>query len=87
MEYTRVNNDTNGNPRYVFHFLNFISDTESEQAPQGMNRISYLYNLAIAKAKSIGGKKYNGKDFGGGIVVQSYNINKTIEDIKNLSAN
>lgn len=85
MDYIRTTNDVNGNPRYVFHFLDFISKQEEEQAPQGMNRILYLKNLALEKAKSIGGKAYRGKDFGGGIVIQSYNVQGTIKQIENLA--
>jgi len=32
IEFTRINNDGNGNPRYVCHFLNFITDKERETA-------------------------------------------------------
>jgi len=85
MDYKRVKNDVYGNPRYVFHFWAFLSQAEQDAAPQGMNRISYCYNLAIEKARSIGGKKYTGKDFGGGIVIQFYNINNTIKQIENLA--
>ena len=31
IEFTRVNNDTNGNPRYVCHFYNLISKEEQIQ--------------------------------------------------------
>lgn len=85
MNYIRTTNDVNGNPRYVFHFLDFISDNDSATAPQGMNRILYLKNLALEKARSLGGKAYRGKDFGGGIVVQSYNVQGTIKQIENLA--
>nr|WP_317632316.1 hypothetical protein [uncultured Flavobacterium sp.] len=56
-----------------------------KDAPNGLNRIQILYNNAVIKSKKIGGKKYRGKDFGGGIVIQSYNIDKTIQDIQNLN--
>lgn len=85
MDYKRISNDTNGNPRYVFHFLNFLSDKEQEDEPNGLSRISNIYSLAVFKAKNIGGKRYRGKDFGGGIVIQSYNIQGTINQIKELS--
>ena len=45
---TRVNNDVNGNPRYVFHFL-ALADHYGE-------------SVAIAK-KLIGGKKYHTKSY------------------------
>ena len=58
INFTRINNDTNGNPRFVCHFLSIDND----------------YDIALQKAKTIGGKKYHNKSYGGGIVFQSYNI-------------
>ena len=55
----RVNNDINGNPRYVISWLSVPGAESYEEA------------IKIAKDK-IGGKRYRGKDFGGGIVFQSY---------------
>lgn len=64
---TRVNNDVNGNPRYVIHFLALLTEEESED-------ITSRYSVAIAKAKKLfGGKKFHNKQYGGGIVFQSYN--------------
>jgi len=77
MEFTRINNDTNGNPRYVTHFLNIPIDGE------GLS-IDQKYALACKKANAIGGRKYHTKSFGGGIVFQSYNINDLIKEINNL---
>lgn len=68
---TRVNNDVNGNPRYVFHFLALANDNDS---------INTRYNNAVAVAKKlIGGKKYHTKSYGGGIVFQSYNVKGELE--------
>lgn len=61
MDFTRIKNDVNGNPRYVVHFLN-IADN---------------YQDAIQLANKIGGRKYHTKSYGGGIVFQSYNIEET----------
>lgn len=77
MEFTRINNDTNGNPRYVTHFLNIPIDGE------GLT-IDEKYSQAVKKANSIGGRKYHTKKFGGGIVFQSYNLGTLEEEIKNL---
>lgn len=77
MELTRINNDVNGNPRYVTHFLNIPIEGE------GLS-VSEKYALACKKANAIGGRKYNTKAFGGGIVFQSYNTNDLINAIKNL---
>jgi hypothetical protein len=40
-KFTRVNNDVNGNPRYVFHFLELADN----------------YETALKLAKKIGGRK------------------------------
>lgn len=83
INFTRVNNDINGNPRYVIHFLSILPDSISDN----MNlSIVAKYCEAVKLANTIGGKKYRGKDFGGGIVFQSYNTNdleKHILKIKN----
>lgn len=66
MNYQRINNDTNGNPRYVVHFLAIADD----------------YEDALKIARKIGGKKFHNKQFGGGIVFQSYNIEETIKQLE-----
>lgn len=83
--FVRVNNDINGNPRYVCHFSDLLNKNEYATA---LNKVSIddTYNLALKKAKKIGGKKYHCNDFGGGIVFQSYNLidlNNKIENLKN----
>jgi hypothetical protein len=70
IEFLRIDNDTNGNPRYVCHFLNIASN----------------YDEALKLAKKLGGKKYNNKRYGGGIVFQSYNIEMTTKKILELIA-
>ena len=69
MEFTKIKNDINGNPRYVVHFLNIADD----------------YQNAIHLANKIGGRKYHTKSYGGGIVFQSYNIKETEKQITNLT--
>lgn len=66
--FTRVNNDVNGNPRYVCHYLNFAND----------------YEIALKMAKKLGGKKFHNKQYGGGIVFQSYNIYDLSSKIEQL---
>jgi hypothetical protein len=69
---TRVNNDVNGNPRYVIHFLALL--TEEEKDYNGLS-LDSRYGVAIARAKKLfGGKKFHNKKYGGGIVFQSYNV-------------
>jgi len=79
----RVNRDINGNPRYVTHFSELLTQNEFDSFT-GLDKINQAYKLAIKKAKKIGGKAYRGKDFGGGIVFQSFNIERTIKDIKGV---
>jgi hypothetical protein len=79
MEYIRINNDVNGNPRYVFHFLNFLSDKEMDVLD-----VTQKYDFALKKVKKLGGKKYHNKSYGGGIVFQSYNIDQTITKLKQI---
>jgi len=85
IEFTRVNNDGNGNPRYVCHFLNFITDKDTDKLENG--ELTYLdmsYELALKRARKIGGRKFHNKQYGGGIVFQSYNITDTMNRIYEL---
>jgi hypothetical protein len=77
--FTRVNNDVYGNPRYVVHFLDVINTEERISIP-----FHKLYEYAVKKAKKIGGKKFDNKSYGGGIVFQSYNIENTWHKIQEL---
>jgi hypothetical protein len=76
---TRINNDVNGNPRYVAHFMDFLNDEENTFLP-----FNKMYEYALKKAKKIGGKKFHNKQYGGGIVFQSYNTDQLRKDIVNL---
>lgn len=88
MEFKRINNDVNGNPRYVVHFFALLTDKEQQEIREkakSFEVITDMYNYAAIKANKIGGKKYRGKDFGGGIVFQSYNIKDTERAINKLN--
>jgi hypothetical protein len=81
INFKRVNSDINGNPRYVCSFYHLLSETESNNYNMS---VSDQYNLALQKAKSLGGRKYHNKQYGGGIVFGSiFNIkeleNKILE--------
>ena len=93
IKFTRINNDINGNPRYVCHFLDLLNDADEKQVKEdfaaSLSRNSFLltgfmYDLAVSRAKKIGGKRYTAKNYGGGIVFQSYNIADTERRIKEL---
>jgi hypothetical protein len=67
--FTRINNDTNGNPRYVIHYL----------------QLADSYERALFLARQLGGRKFHNKQYGGGIAFQSYNtdaLKARIESIK-----
>ena len=66
--FTRINNDTNGNPRYVVHYLQ-MADT---------------YERALYLSRQLGGRKFHNKQYGGGIAFQSYNTDKLAESIAQI---
>lgn len=73
---TRVNNDVYGNPRYAVHYFEFLNDEENKFLPWNKD-----YEYALKKAKKIGGKKFHNKQFGGGIVFQTYDPHGLIKKI------
>lgn len=83
IEFTRVNNDVNGNPRYVCHFYNLLTEKQSNDRT-GYDFISKQYTQALKTAKKIGGRKFHNKQYSGGIVFQSYNIQDTEKSILEL---
>lgn len=90
-QFTRINRDVNGNPRYIIHHSYLLSDKENELYPltvspifKVMENMETRYKLALSKAKQLGGKKYNTKNFGGGIVFQSYNLNDLCNELNSL---
>lgn len=89
INFKRIAHDTNGNPRYVCHFLNFINETDRHCTEGwGIKQTSVLYDIAVKRANKIGGKKYNNKQYGGGIVFQMYEgqqleMSRKIQEIAN----
>lgn len=79
-DFTRVKNDVNGNPRYVCHFLHL--DVHGWQSNIGL---SERYNIALSLAKTLGGRKFHNKQYGGGIVFQCYNLPQLCERINELT--
>jgi len=79
-QWTKIAHDINGNPRYVLHFLNLL--TEEELISNSPNK----YEWAVKRANKIGGRKYHTKAYGGGIVFQSYSIDSTERDIARVLA-
>ena len=90
IEVTRVNNDTNGNPRRVVHFLSLVTEGDRErlrlQFGDRYFGLTPLYALALKRSRKIGGRKFHNKQYGGGIVFQSYDDNTLRGDIAELMA-
>jgi hypothetical protein len=82
IQFTRIKYDSNGNPRYVCHFLNLLTEEEKEFT----DGYRAGYAIAVARSHKIGGRKYHTKAYGGGIVFQSYNIRELEKDILELVA-
>ena len=76
--WTKINNDTNGNPRYVCHYLNLLKESE-KQLP-----VNTSYGIACKRANKIGGRKYHTKNYGGGIVFSTYNLARLEQQIESL---
>ena len=73
--FTRINNDVNGNPRYVVHFFALLDKPNGSVG---------AYEAAVKRANIIGGRKFNNKQYGGGIVFQSYCLDELIAAIKRV---
>jgi len=68
--FNQVNNSIYGNPRYALHYLQILTDQEQK------NSIFRLYEYALNKAKrlNLGCKKFHNKQYGGGLVFETYNL-------------
>lgn len=69
--FTRINNDINGNPRYVVHYL----------------QLAESYERALYLGRKLGGRKFHNKQYGGGIAFQSYNTDQLAERIAQIRQN
>lgn len=76
IDWKRINNDVNGNPRYVCHFTWLLHDGEP---------LNYV--IACKRANAIGGRKFHNKQYGGGIVFQSYSLDETEQAIVHVLEN
>lgn len=68
VEFFRIDYSTNGNPRYVFHWMS-LADT---------------YDEAVRLGKTLGAKKYRAKWYGGGLVFVSHNLKTDAFNIRAL---
>lgn len=85
IQWLKITHDSNGNPRYVCHFLNLNTQAEKDDFT-GLDFIARKYAKAVKRANKLGGKKYHTKGYGGGIVFQSHNLADTERAILELVA-
>lgn len=88
-DFTRIDNDINGNPRYVFHYVHLINTGDQIKASHDRYDslgISSQYNAAVTKAKAFGGRKHHTKRYGGGIAISSYNLHDDVKRINEVAA-
>ncbi len=81
--FERVRNDVNGNPRYVCHFLSL--DIHGPDKGIGFG-LSERYAMACKLANRAGGRKFHNKQYGGGIVFQSYSLEELCNFLNNIMA-
>jgi len=85
-EWTRVNSDINGNPRHVVHFLELIRVLKHfdkwTDNPSPFHRLKGDYEYICKLANKLGGRKFHNKQYGGGIVFQTYSTDCTEKFIK-----
>lgn len=68
--FTRIKHDVNGNGRLVCSWL-LIPNANT-------------YAEAVKLANKIGGRKYNTKSYGGGIVFQAYSAKEVMDALQTL---
>ena len=86
IQFTRVKSDANGNSRFVCHFLNLLTREELDRNGEQWIPVSAKYNLALHRARKIGGRKFHNKQYGGGIVFQCYGAADITPHIEKLLA-
>lgn len=79
-DFTKIKHDVNGNPRHVCHFLHL--DVHGYQSNIGL---SERYAIAVKLANTLGGKKFHNKQYGGGIVFQSYSLPELCNRINEIT--
>ena len=78
--FKKISHDTNGNPRYVCHYMALLSEEEKIHAD-----INSRYEIALAKSRALGGKKYHNKSFGGGIAFVSFNVTDLKQSVDSIA--
>ena len=75
VEFYSIEPDTYGNPRIVVWYGDIPFRERNEGEPYGDYQSAHFAH----SAKALGGKRYRGKWFGGGVVLQSYGLKRAID--------
>ena len=75
VEFYSIDPDTYGNPRFVVWYGDIPFRERNEGEPYGDYQSAHFAH----SAKALGGKRYRGKWFGGGVVLQSYGLKRAID--------
>ena len=70
VEWTRVNSDQYGNPRYVVHFTDY--ERLAGLDPDYSKDLSTRYANTVKHAHKLNGRKFHNKQYGGGILFCTY---------------
>ena len=76
VEFYSIEPDTYGNPRIVVWYGDITFRERNEGEPYGDYQSAHFAH----SAKALGGKRYRGKWFGGGIVLQSYGLKRAVDE-------
>lgn len=78
-DFKRVKNSSNGNPRYVIHYLKLAKVTGKFS---GSYKCLQEYEDTLKSVKQFFSvRKYHNKQYGGGIIFESYNIDQLCEKL------
>lgn len=79
----RLDNDANGNPRIMTHFLNLISPKQQSKAKDmhPTDMIAAINTMEQWAKRKVHGKTYRAEWFGGGIVWSTYISDKQIDEL------
>jgi hypothetical protein len=89
----RISWDINGNPRYICHYTDLLSEADKASNPlvsgiiaNTIDSFNNRYKIALKKSRELGGKKYDTKKYNGYIVFQSHNVDELEQQIIELAS-
>jgi hypothetical protein len=85
MEFIQLSNDVNGNPKVAVHFFEIpITELELKEIKKDIDFFEKRYQIALSKAKKIGGKEYRKKNNDYFVFTKNIDNNQLREKILSL---